>query len=96
MGNLGKLADCFIKEKISYIRFFGCSVPLHDLFHFLPYQLVCREVSYHTVMGGINKELKPTQKKIYPTFPIQVGIFSLLDFGNSKVEAAALEDFKIG
>jgi hypothetical protein len=57
--------------------------------------LVCREVAYQTVMGGINKELKAAQKKVWSTFPIQVGMFSLLDFGHSKVEVVALEDVKL-
>jgi hypothetical protein len=56
---------------------------------------VCREVAYQTVAGGINSELKETQKKVWPTFPIQVGMFTLLDFGHSKVEATALEDIKL-
>ena len=46
-------------------------------------------------MRGINKELKEAQKKVWPTFPIQVGMFSLLDFGHSKVEAASLEYVKL-
>jgi hypothetical protein len=95
MGNLGKLADWFIEENFSYIRVFGCSVPPHALPQFLPDRLVCREVVYQTVAGGINKELKATQKKVWPTFPIQVGMFTLLDFSHSKVEAATLEDVKL-
>jgi hypothetical protein len=95
MGNLGKVADWFIDENFSYIRVFGCSVPPHALPKFLPDRLVCREVSYQTVTGGINKELKVAQKKVWPTFPLWVGMFSLLDFGHSKVEAAALEDVKL-
>jgi hypothetical protein len=46
-------------------------------------------------MGGINKELKAAKKKVWPNFPIQVGMFSLLHFGHSKVEAATLNDFKL-
>jgi hypothetical protein len=57
--------------------------------------LVCREVAYQTVAGGITKELKSAQKKVWPTFPIQVGMFTLLDFGHTKVEAATLEDVKL-
>jgi hypothetical protein len=95
MGNLGKLADWFIEENFSYIRVFGCFVPPHALPQFLPDRLVCREVAYQTVAGGINKELKAAQKKVWPTFPIQVGMFTLLDFGHSKVEAVALEDVKL-
>jgi hypothetical protein len=95
MGNLGKLADWFIEEKFSYIKVFGCSVPPHALPRFLPDRLVCREVAYQTVTRGISKELKAAQKKVWPTFPIQVGMFSLLDFGHSKVEAATLNDVKL-
>jgi hypothetical protein len=58
MGNLGKLADWFIEENLSYIRVFGFSVPPHALPRFLPEMLVCREVAYQTVTRGINKELK--------------------------------------
>ena len=47
------------------------------------------------VIGGIDKELKATQKKFWPTFPLQVGRFSLLNFGYSKVEVASLEDVKL-
>jgi hypothetical protein len=47
------------------------------------------------VSGGITKELKATQKRVWPTFPIQVGVFSLSDFGHAKVEASALEDIKL-
>jgi hypothetical protein len=39
--------------------------------------------------------LKVAHKKVWPTFPIQVGMFTLLDFGHSKVEAATLEDVKL-
>jgi hypothetical protein len=65
MGNLGKLADWFIEENFSYIRVFGCSVPPHALPRFLPDRLVCREVAYQTVMGGINKELESKPRKRY-------------------------------
>jgi hypothetical protein len=95
MGNLGKLADWFIEEYFSYIKVLGCSVPPHALPQFLPDRLVCREVAYQTVEGGISKELKAAQKKVWSNFPIQVGMFTLLDFGHSKVEAATLENAKL-
>jgi hypothetical protein len=47
------------------------------------------------VAGGISKEMKAAQKNVWSTFPIQVGMFTLLDLGHSKVEVAALEDFKL-
>ena len=60
MGNLGKLTDWFIEENFSYIRVFGCFVPPHALPQFLPDMLMCIEVAYQTVTGGITKELKAT------------------------------------
>jgi hypothetical protein len=56
---------------------------------------VCREVAYQIITGGIGKELKAVQKKFWPAFPVQIGRFSLLNFGHSKVEVAALEDIKL-
>ena len=44
---------------------------------------------------GISIELKAAQKNIWPTFPFQVGMFSLQDFIHSIVEVAALEDVKL-
>jgi hypothetical protein len=95
IGNLGAIADWYIEESFSYIRVFGCFTSPHALPRFLPDKLVCREVAYQTVSTGITKELKATQKRVWPTFPIQVGIFSLSDFGHAKVEALALEDIKL-
>jgi hypothetical protein len=95
VANLGKIVDWYIEEHFSYIKVFGCSVPPHALPMFLLDQLVCQEVAHQTVLGGISKELKAVQKKMWPTFPLQVGTFSLLDFGHSKVEAAALKDINI-
>jgi hypothetical protein len=95
MGNLGTLANWFIEENFSYIRVFGCSIPSHALPQFFLDRMVCKEVAYQTIAGGIAKELKAAQKKVWPTFPIQVGMFTLLDFGHSKVESVALKYVKL-
>jgi hypothetical protein len=95
VANLGSVADWYIEEQFSYIRVFGCSVPPYALPLFLPDRLVCREVSRQTVLGGINKELKGVQKKVWPSFPLHIGTFSLLDFDHSKVEATTLEEMKL-
>jgi hypothetical protein len=95
MGNLGKIANWFIEENFPYIRVLGCSVPPHSLPQFLTDRLVCREVAYQKVVGGINREMKGAQKKVWLTFPIQIGMFILLDFGHSKFEAVSLDDVKL-
>jgi hypothetical protein len=39
--------------------------------------------------------MKATQKRLWPTFNIQVGIFSLSYFGHAKVDASSLDDIKL-
>ena len=69
VANLENIVDWYIEELFSYIRVFGCSVPSHTLPKFLQDQLVCREVVRKTVLGGVSKEIKALQKKVWPTFP---------------------------
>jgi hypothetical protein len=35
------------------------------------------------------------QKKVWPSFPLQIGAFFLLDFGHSKLAATALKEIKL-
>jgi hypothetical protein len=95
IGNLGAIADWYIEEIFSYIRVFSRYASPHALPRFLPGRLVCREVDYQRVSTGITKELKAAQKRVWPAFPRQVGIFSLSDFGHAKVEASTLYDIKL-
>jgi hypothetical protein len=94
-GNLKAIANYFVDENFSYIKVYGCSIPPHALLKFLPHRLVLREVAHQIVKGGIGIELKVTQKKSWPIFPVYVGKFSLLNLGHSKVEAEALEEIKL-
>ena len=56
---------------------------------------MCREVAHQIVKGGIRIELKASQKKSCPIFPVHIGKFSLQNLGHSKVEAEALEEVKL-
>jgi hypothetical protein len=56
---------------------------------------VCREVAHQIVKGGVGLELKAAQKKSWPSFPVHIGKFSLLNLGHSKVEAESLEEVKL-
>jgi hypothetical protein len=94
-GNLRAVVDWFIEENFLYIRVFKCSIPPHALPKFLPNRLAYREVAHQIVAGGIGIEIKVSQKKFWPVFPIQVGKFSLLNLGHSKVEATTLEEVKL-
>jgi hypothetical protein len=95
MESLKAVIDWFIEEIFSYIRVFGCSIPPHALPKSLPDRLVCREVAHQIVIGGIENELKMAQKRFWPIFPVQVGKYSLLNLGHSKVEAATLGEIKL-
>jgi hypothetical protein len=93
--NLKTVADWFIEEHFSYVRVYGCSIPPHALPKILPDRLICREVAYQLVNGGIGIELKAQQKKSWPYFPVYLGKFALLNFGHSKVEAESLSEIKL-
>jgi hypothetical protein len=95
VANQDKVPDRYIEEHFSYIRFFGCPVPPYALPQFLPDRLVCCEVGQKTVLGGNRKEIRAVKKKVWPSFELQIGAFSLLDFGHSKVEAVALEEINL-
>jgi hypothetical protein len=95
MKNLSRVADWYVEKKFSYIKVFGTSVPPHALPLLIPDRLTCRDIARQTVIDGISKELKGFSKKVWPTFPLHLNTYSLLDFGNSKVEATTLEDINL-
>jgi hypothetical protein len=94
-GNLSHIADWYVEEEFSYLRVFGATVPPSALPLFIPDKLACREIARQTVIGGVSKELKASAKKVWPSFPIRLNSYSLLDFGHAKAEAAALEDLSL-
>jgi hypothetical protein len=93
--NLSHIADWYVEEEFSYLRVFGAVVPPSALPLFILDKLVCREISRQTVIGGVSKELKASTKKVWPSFPIRLNSYSLLDFRHAKAEAAALEDLSL-
>jgi hypothetical protein len=95
MENIKTVADLFIEEHFSYVRVFGCAIPPHALPKILPDRLICREIAYQLVKGGIGIELKAQNKKSWPQFPVYIGRFTLLNFAHSKVEAESLGEIKL-
>ena len=92
---LSRVADWYIEREFSYIRVFGCSIPPYALPLFLLDKLVRCEISRKTVLGGIRKELKGVQKKVWPPFPIHISTYSLLYFSHAKAEDATLSEIKV-
>jgi hypothetical protein len=84
-----------VEEEFSYFRVFGAVVPPLALPQFIPDKLACRDIARQTVIGGVSKELKASAKKVWPSFPIRLNSYSLLDFGHAKAEAAALEGLNL-
>ena len=95
MIKLNNVIDWYLEEKFSYIRVFGWSVPPYALLLFLLDKLVCWDFARKTVLGRIRKELKGVQKKVWLSFPIQIGTYSLLDFSHAKEKVVALEEMKL-
>jgi hypothetical protein len=93
--NLSHIADWYVEEEFSYLRVFGATVPPSTLPLFIPDKLAYREIARQTVIDGVSKELKASAKKVWPSFPIRLNSYSLLDFGHAKAEAAALEDLSL-
>jgi hypothetical protein len=87
--------DWYVEVEFSYLRVFEASVPPHALPLFIPDKMACRKVARQMVIGGVSKELKGYSKKVWPSFPIRLNSYSLLDFGHAKDEAAALEDLNL-
>ena len=93
--NLSGIADWYVEVEFLYFRVFGDSVPPLALPLFIPDKMACREVARQMVIGGVSKELKGYSKKVWPSFPIRLNSYSLLDFGHAKAEAVALEDLSL-
>ena len=81
-----------IDAKFSYIRVYSCEATPHILPKFISYRWLLKEVAHQTIIMGINQTLIRYPKKILPTFPIKLRIYSLLHIYNSKKEANSLED----
>ena len=94
-ANLSRIADWYVEEEFSYFRVFGAVVPPLALPLFILDKLACREIARQIVIGGVSKELKASSKKVWPSFPVWINSYSLLDFGHAKAEAATLEDLSL-
>jgi len=93
--NLSSIADWYLEFEFSYFRVFESSVPPHALPLFILDKLACCEIAQQMVIGGVRKELKGYLKKVWPSFPVRLNSYSLLDFGHAKAEATALEDLNL-
>ena len=52
-------------------------------------------MAHQLINGGIENELKAQQKKAWPSFPVYLGKFVLLNIGHAKSEAESLSEVKL-
>jgi hypothetical protein len=74
-----------------YIRIYGCEGAPHILPRYVPDRLALREIAYQTIGVGIVASLSKSQKKQWPSFPISLGIFSLLNAKHALKEVEKME-----
>jgi len=58
-------------------------------------KLVCRESAYQTTSTCITKELHASSKRIWPTFSVHIGPYTLSGVIHAKIKAMALEDINL-
>ncbi len=76
----------FGEEIFTYVRFDGSLAPPHVLPLHVPDKLLAREISYQIVGDGSTKTLKKAKKYLWPSFPIQCGVYALHDFKHASLE----------
>jgi hypothetical protein len=80
-----------LDEEFSYIRIYGCEGAPHILPRYVPNRLALREIAYQTVSVGIATFLSRSQKRQWPSFPISLGIFTLLNANHAQKEVEKME-----
>ena len=83
LADIQMIDRCFFEESFSYIRVFGSSAPPHILPLYVFDKLMEREVAYQTIGNGLTKSLKDSKKSLWPSFPIQCGTFTLINFNHA-------------
>lgn len=76
----------FSKYVFTYIRIYGSLEFPHVLPLYVPNKLLARDISYETIGDGLTKNLKEAKKSLWPSFPIQCGVYSLHDFNHAMLE----------
>jgi hypothetical protein len=91
INTIKEIGDWFVDEEFSYIRIYGCEGAPHILPRYVPDRLVLREIAYQIVGVGIVASLSKSQKKKWPSFPIPLGIYSLLNAKHALKEVEQME-----
>lgn len=79
----------------TYVRVYGSLAPPHVLPLYVLDKLLARDITYQTVGDGLTKTLKEAKKSLWPSFPIQCGVYALHDFKHAALEIDNITCFNI-
>jgi hypothetical protein len=89
--DLPAVAHWFGEEHFTYIRVFGSKARPHVLPLYIPDKLLAREISYQIMSEGVTQTLKEEKKRGWPSFPLRIGVYTLLNYKHAEKEAAKLQ-----
>lgn len=89
--DLPAVAHWFGEEHFTYIRVFGSKARPHVLPLYVPDKLLAREISYQIMSEGVTQTLKEEKKRGWPSFPLRIGVYTLLNYKHAEKEAAKLQ-----
>jgi len=79
------VGNWFGGESFTYIMVYESLANPHVLQLFILDKILSREINYQTIGNGISKVLKEPNKKMWPYFPAQFGIFSLGNYKHAQI-----------
>jgi hypothetical protein len=79
LATLKNIADWYMGKYYTYIRVYGNYEAPHLLPKYVLDRLLIWEIPYQTIETGITSFLSSNSKKLWPTFPINIGGYTLLN-----------------
>ena len=92
---LDPLGDRYIERDGNYLWLYGCTSAPHILPKHVLDILVLMEVAYKTAKFGANVKLKEHKKGLFPTCPLTIGVFTLLDLTAALTHEDDMDLFKL-
>lgn len=93
--DLPAVASWFGEEHFTYIRVFGSKARPHVLPLYIPDKLLAREICYQIMAESVTQTLKEEKKKGWPSFPLRIGVYTLLNYKHAEKEATKLQTLSL-
>jgi hypothetical protein len=84
MVGIKGIEDWYLGKYYTYIRVYVNSKAPHLLPKYIPDILLIREISYYTMITRITSFLSASYKNLWPTFPIHIGSYTLLNVPHTR------------